>query len=85
MRKRRGNFRGKRFLYCIESQNEVGKKRVGPGIITGRFGWKYALVQFTWPYYEVDIEDMRPENSLFGTVGFDGALTSHIPDTKSPP
>ena len=65
-------------------KNKIGKKWVGPGIIIGRFGNKYALVHFRWSYFEVGLDDMRSANSSFGIIGFGGALTLHIPHTKSP-
>ena len=48
------------------------------------FWGKYELVRFRGSYFEVDLGDMRPANSVFGTIGRDGALTLHIPSTKSP-
>ena len=48
------------------------------GIITRRIWEKYALAHFRWSYFEVGLGDMRSANSLFGAVGFDGALTLHI-------
>ena len=56
----------------------------GVGIIIGRFGGKYASVRFRGPYFEVDLGDMRSENSLFDTIGCDGALALHIPSAKFP-
>ena len=53
-------------------------------IITGRFGGGYALVHFRGSYLEVDLGDMRSDNSLFGLIGRDGALRMHVPITKFP-
>ena len=68
----------------MNRRNKVDKKWVRPGIIVGRFGDKYALVHFGWEYFEVDLADMRSENSLFGIIGCDGASKLHIPSAKCP-
>ena len=64
------------------SKNKIDKIWVGQGIIIGRFGNKYALVHFGWPYFEVGLDDMRSANSLLGIIGCDGMLTLHIPHKK---
>ena len=53
------------------------------GVITGRFGGKYALVHFMESYLEVDLGDMRSTNSLFELIGRGGELRLHVPSTKS--
>ena len=50
----------------------------------GVFGDKYALFQFRGSYLAVDIDDMRPENSLFELIGRDGELQLHVPSEKFP-
>ena len=45
---------------------------------------KYALVRFRYPYLEVDIDDMRPENRLSEIFGRGGALQLHVASTKFP-
>ena len=65
-------------------KTEAEKKMVGPGIIIGRFGNKYASVRFTGSYFEVDLGDMRSTNSLFELIACSGTLRLHIPRTKSP-
>ena len=72
------------FIASNRKKNNVDKKRVGAGIIIGRFWNKYALVHFRWSYFEVGLGDMRPANSLFGVIGCGGTLTLHIPHTKFP-
>ena len=59
-------------------------KRLGPGVIIGRFGSKYALVHFRGSYLEADLGDMRSANSLFGLIGRGGTLRLHVPSTKFP-
>ena len=66
------------------AKNKIVKKWAGPGISIGRFGNKYALVHFRGSYFEVDLDDMRAADSLFGIIGFDGTLTLQIPHTKFP-
>jgi len=79
-------FRGNQFTLWpqIAKNKEEEGKWVGPGIIIGRFGYKYALVHFRASYFEVDLEDMRTADSLFGIIGCGGTLTLHVPHTKSP-
>ena len=60
-------------------ENKEGWKWVGPGIIIGRFGNKYALVHFRGSYPEVDLDDMRSAKGLFDIIGCDGTLTLHVP------
>ena len=84
MRKRVDSLWGKRYFIVANRKNKVGKKWVWPGIIIGRFGNRYALVHFRWPYFEVDLGDMRSSDSLFVIIGCGGALTLHIPSTKFP-
>ena len=67
-----------------KNEEEREGKWVGPGITIGRFGNKYALVHFRGSYFEVDLEDMRSANSVFGSIGCDGALILHVPHTKFP-
>ena len=57
---------------------------MGPWAIIGRFGGKYEPAHFRWPYLEVDLDDMRPADRLFGILGIDGALQFHLPSTKFP-
>ena len=71
------------FCMAANRKNKIDRKWVGPGIIIGRFGDKYALVHFRGPYFEVDLEDMRPARSLFGIIGCDGTLTLHVTLAKS--
>ena len=78
------NFSGRTvYIIAANRKNKEERKRVGPGIIFGRFGNKYALVHFRGSYFEVDLDDMRSTNSLFGSIGWDGTLTLHVPHTKS--
>ena len=64
-------------------KNKIDRKWVGPGIIIGRFGDKYALVHFRRSYFEVYLYDMRSANSLFVIVGCDGTLTLHVPHAQN--
>ena len=65
------------YFMAANRKNKEERKWVGPGIIVGRFGNKYALVHFRGSYFEFDLEDVRPANSLFGIIGCGGtcALT----------
>ena len=71
------------YFMAANRKNKEERKWVGPGIIIGRFGNKYALVHFRWSYPEVDLEDMRSANSLFGIIGCDGTLTLQVPHTRN--
>ena len=60
------------------------RRRLGPGVITGRFVNKYALVHFRCDYLEVDLDDMRSANRLLEVLGRDGEFQLHLPSAKSP-
>ena len=48
-------WRGAVFFVVANIANKVDRKWVGAGIITGRFGDRYALVHFRGSYFEVGL------------------------------
>ena len=84
-RKWRILFYAERFaLLATNRKNKGDRTWAWPGVITGRFGNKYALVRRRGSYIEADLDDMRSANRSFGILGRDGALQLHLPSTKFP-
>ena len=74
-----------RLCFLETNREEKGeRRRLGPGIIIGRFGGQYAIVHFRGAYLEVDLDDVRSENWLLEVIGCDGELRLQLPSTKSP-
>ena len=61
---------------CISAQcdnkNISDIKRVGPGIITGRFVSRLAIFHFRWNFADVDRGDMRPAGEIFDDLSVGG-------------
>ena len=72
------------LLLSTDRMRKSGRKRSGPGVITGRSWGEYALVHFRWAYLEVDLDDMLPSDRLFEILGRDGPLQLHLPSAKFP-
>ena len=72
----KNSYYAKLLLHIDKSAKKGARRRLGPGVIIGRFGNKYALVHFRGAYLEVGLGDMRSGNRLFGVLGRYGAFGS---------
>ena len=57
---------------------------VGPCIIIGRFGNKYALSHYRGNWFEVDRDDMMSTAKISDVLGGGWVLRLHLPNSKCP-
>ena len=72
------------FSVSTNRKAKGDRRWLGPWVIIGGFGGKYALVHIRGSYSEVDLAEMRTENRILDVIGCDGTLQLHLTGGKCP-